>query len=85
MSAAKPGWAIEPIADPLGLGPFKMTVSVKYNGWHVKSFNDAAAAESWIASYTRDVCMCVQPDQSCPRCVEAAARNEAYLKESGIK
>ncbi len=30
-------------------------------------------------------CYCALPEHSCQSCREAAARNEAYLKESGIK
>ncbi len=30
-------------------------------------------------------CYCALPEHSCQSCREAAARNEAYLKEDGIK
>ena len=49
MSAAKPGWAIEPIADPLGAGPFVRPIALKFNGWTVKTFHSQADAELWLS------------------------------------
>ena len=85
MTEAKPGWAIEPIADPLGAGPFVRPIALKFNGWTVKTFHSQADAELWLSVNSGPRCRCSLPEQSCQNCRAAAARNEEYLKESGIK
>lgn len=64
-------------ADPCQNCRFIVIMPTPAGGW--------ACSLCGLERVSEQPCRCSLPDQSCPRCAEAAARNEAYLKESGIK